>query len=257
MCQTELRGENAVQSDVNGRTSEISKKIPAPKTKEVINSVSFETAPSGVQSNISQQLDVEMSNDTGNNNNNVKTSDFIDINNDDWYTAQLQMTMTINSNKNNNANPNSNPTNKEYHQLFSPKKSKWVQVRAYMEKTETQVFKAQNITEGITIQPHFPDDSRKILHVLPVEDVSHHTFCLPENELSRVVLRVVPKEFPEEDIGRDLEDQGFTINSVSRMKKYEKTPIPMVLVPSDRSSKHIFDVRKILDVIVEAESQKP
>ncbi|KAG5866427.1 hypothetical protein JTB14_014001 [Gonioctena quinquepunctata] len=135
-------------------------------------------------------------------------------------------------------------------------KTKWIPLRNYMYKCVPKIgyTKVQNLNDGLKIQPN---DYKKIQDIFTRKGVPYHTFTLPEDKLLRVVFRCVPTEFDEKDIKKDLEDQGFDITSVSSMKKYDKTPMPMVLVLSGRENKSIYDVREILDIIVRAESQKP
>ncbi|KAG5862817.1 hypothetical protein JTB14_018756 [Gonioctena quinquepunctata] len=99
-----------------------------------------------------------------------------------------------------------------------------------MKDNDIRPLKSHNIVDGISIHLDSPIAYRKLHIIMQEKDIQHHVYTLQEDKPLRVVFRHVPTEFSGSDIGDDLRDQG----SVARMRKPDKSAMPMVLVTNDR-----------------------
>lgn len=70
-----------------------------------------------------------------------------------------------------------------------------------------------------------------------------------------MVLRSIPTEISDEEISKDLEEQGFKPDLVRRMRKTrDRQPMPPVLVKVSREQKNIYHLTEVLGLQVSVET---
>ncbi|KAJ8705558.1 hypothetical protein PYW08_012604 [Mythimna loreyi] len=107
---------------------------------------------------------------------------------------------------------------------------------------------ARSCQQGIKVQVATAQDYRDLTRALKERNVSFHTYSLPEETPTRVVIRRVPKEIPASEVMSDLISQGVPVQAVHRLHKARgRIEYDMVLVICDPTEGHhpIFRVKSV------------
>ncbi|KXZ75901.1 hypothetical protein TcasGA2_TC031880 [Tribolium castaneum] len=97
--------------------------------------------------------------------------------------------------------------------------------------------KARSVSDQIRIQPTTVADFRLFTRFMEAERIPFHTFTLPEEKTTRVVLRGIPVQVSTDEVFADLKRQGFNPISTHRMHT-GKRQLPLVLLqaPLDQAN---------------------
>ncbi|KAK9710028.1 Reverse transcriptase (RNA-dependent DNA polymerase) [Popillia japonica] len=95
------------------------------------------------------------------------------------------------------------------------------------------------------------------LSVIRKEAEANNIKILNEEEALKVVLRGIPTDFSEEDVQGELEEQGFPVLKVKRMKRF-KEDMPMMLVDVKKSDegKKLFALKEVVGMKIKAEAKR-
>lgn len=148
------------------------------------------------------------------------------------------------------------PTTKKIPPIVLRNKSSWVRIDNEMRRRKLNIVKANNVKHGIQLQAATVDDYRGITRMLSDDKHEYHTYELKEDKPLKVVIRGVPQGIPPEEVKSDLEQQGFKVNNVFRMRRRnnKNDELPLVLVALPREQKKIFDLKTVCRLVVSIES---
>lgn len=138
--------------------------------------------------------------------------------------------------------------------IFLKEKEKWTTVQQIILKNKINTTKCRMTATSIQIDPATAEDYRNLKKVLQSENIQFFTFDLPSEKKLKVVIRGVITQLSEEEIKKDLEEQGYPATRVIRMKGRQGTVIPLVLVEIDKQFKTIYDIRNCCGLAVKIES---
>ncbi|KYB24722.1 hypothetical protein TcasGA2_TC031008 [Tribolium castaneum] len=94
---------------------------------------------------------------------------------------------------------------------------KWQRVSSVANERKYGFTKARSVSDQIRIQPTTVADFRSFTKFMDEEKIPYHTFTLPEEKNTRVVLRGIPVQVSMEAVLQDLKLQGFNPVCVHRM----------------------------------------
>ena len=132
--------------------------------------------------------------------------------------------------------------------LYIQDKAKWTEVSKWCNDRKITYTNARATQQGIKVQVPSSKDHRELTSLLKVRNVSFHTYSLPEEAPTRVVIRRIPKEIPAEDILSDLRAQNVPVTAVHRLHKARGGPAyDTVLVVCEPTDGHhpIFQVKAV------------
>lgn len=127
-------------------------------------------------------------------------------------------------------------------------KTKWFAVAKVLQQRGIKWVSAQDHEEGVKIQLRGSDDYRECLRLLVERKDSHRRRPYDYERDFRVVIRGIPKEFPESEVMASLLEQGIQVRSVHRLRNKRKGAYDIVLVkidPTSESCKTIFTVKEV------------
>lgn len=127
--------------------------------------------------------------------------------------------------------------------------SKWIDAQK-----DINYSRAKNTEKGIEILPTTAYGYRTILRYMAAQNILGFANQLQEEKELKIVIRGVPVEQTENDVGNDLLDKGFHPTMVTRMKRMGGIPMPLVLVSLPRGEKEIFNLREVLCLRVRVET---
>ncbi|KAJ8728585.1 hypothetical protein PYW07_006281 [Mythimna separata] len=102
--------------------------------------------------------------------------------------------------------------------------------------------------QGIKVQVSMATDYRDLTRSLRERNVPFHTYTLPEDTPTRVVIKSVPKEIATSDIKADLVSQDIPVQAVHRLQRARGSiEYDMVLVVCEPTPGHhsIFKVKSV------------
>lgn len=132
--------------------------------------------------------------------------------------------------------------------IYIQDKSKWTDVSKMCAERQIQYTSARATQQGIKVTVPTSTDYRELVKNLRGRHVAFHTYSLPEEKPTRVVIRRIPKEIPTQDILEDLTSQSIPVSAVHRLHKARGgDEYDMVLVICDPVEGHhpIFKVRSV------------
>lgn len=132
--------------------------------------------------------------------------------------------------------------------IFLQEKAKWTEVSKACVDLKIRYTSATSTQQGIKIKVPTSDDFRALSRLLVGRNYAFHTFSLPEEKPTRVVIRNIPKEIPSEDVLNDLINQKIPATAVHRLQKARGgEKYDMVLVICDPVEGHhpIFKVKSV------------
>lgn len=139
-------------------------------------------------------------------------------------------------------------------------KNAWSSVESFFLKNNYVATKAQNTSEGIRIFPASVTDFRKMTSLLHERQLPYHTFELPEEKVLRVVIRGIPCEVSCDRVLEGLVAQGYHPISATRMQftrhRQPKKPMPLVLVKLPRNESSIYNLSRLVSLVVQVEPLK-
>lgn len=97
------------------------------------------------------------------------------------------------------------------------------------------------------------------VQVLKVANIKFHYFMLPEEKPLKTVLRGIPSGITEDEVKADLELKGVNVQSVVRMRRDKATPLPLMVVTSEKSEegkRKMFEVSNVAGLVVRVESKR-
>ncbi|KAK9708742.1 hypothetical protein QE152_g27025 [Popillia japonica] len=103
-------------------------------------------------------------------------------------------------------------------------------IRKEAEANNIKIVNSRITKEGVKIHTESAEDFRKLRRLLEGKNVPFHTFQLNEEKALKVVLRGIPTDFSEEDVQGELEEQGFPVLKVKRMKRFKEQGFPVLKV---------------------------
>lgn len=100
-------------------------------------------------------------------------------------------------------------------------KNKWLSLSGILKNKKINFVKAQSVAEGIKITVSAEDDYRKLYKFLKEhnEEFKFHTYSLKSDTFLKVVLRGVIQEVSETDIEKDLNQQGYQVEKITRITR--------------------------------------
>ncbi|CAG9786145.1 unnamed protein product [Diatraea saccharalis] len=102
---------------------------------------------------------------------------------------------------------------------------------------------------GLAIRVEIPisEDYRALTRLLTHHKVGYLTFALPEERKIRPVLRNVPYELATDLIHKDLNEQGFSVETVHKMHSRAGRPFPLALliIPNVPNARDIFKAKDL------------
>lgn len=132
----------------------------------------------------------------------------------------------------------------------------WLDLSKTFNEKRINFLTAESTQDGVRIRPTTVDDFRKIVHIMDEQQLPYHTYQLPEEKQLHIVLRGIPTCIPTEDIKANLQNKGFHVEGIHRMRNQKTTvPVPLVLVLLPRKDKDIFNVSELLNLIITVETQ--
>lgn len=132
--------------------------------------------------------------------------------------------------------------------LFIQDKSKWTGVSKMCMDRNIQYTSARSTQQGIKVIVPTTSDYRELSRQLRGRNIAFHTYSLPEETPTRVVIRRLPKEISTEDILSDLQRQEIPATAVHRLHKARGgEQYDMVLVVCDPVDGHhpIFKIKSV------------
>ncbi|KYB25609.1 hypothetical protein TcasGA2_TC034292 [Tribolium castaneum] len=116
--------------------------------------------------------------------------------------------------------------------------------------------KARSVSDQIRIQPATVADFRLLTRFMEAERIPFHTFTLPKEKTTRVVLRGIPVQVSTNEVFADLKRQGFNLISTQRMHT-GKRQLPLVLLeaPLDQA-KEVWKMKTVCSLMVKVEKPK-
>nr|CAH7736497.1 unnamed protein product [Callosobruchus chinensis] len=86
------------------------------------------------------------------------------------------------------------------------------------------------ITRARAVDAKTEDDYRKIVRLFKEENIPHHTFPLPSERNIHAVIRGIPVSTTEQEIKEELEQKGYALHHIIRLKRNGGKPMPLVVV---------------------------
>lgn len=132
--------------------------------------------------------------------------------------------------------------------IFIQDKAKWTDVSKMCAERRIQYTNAKATLQGIKVSVPSSADYRELVRNLRERHVAFHTYSLPEEKPTRVVIRRIPKEIPSQEILNDLTAQNIPVSAVHRLHKPRGgDEYDMVLVICDPVEGHhpIFTVKSV------------
>ncbi len=114
--------------------------------------------------------------------------------------------------------------------------------------------------ETIKILPKTVGFHRTLTKYFQANNMRHYTYQLKQDRAFKVVLRGLHSSVAEADIKEAIEEQGFTVRSVSIIRHHRtKEPLPLFFANLEPVSgvKIIYDTQYLLHTKVKFESPKP
>ncbi|CAG9794518.1 unnamed protein product [Diatraea saccharalis] len=106
-------------------------------------------------------------------------------------------------------------------------KSRWAEVSNLSTSNKINYTHAKNMGIAIRVETPISEDYRALTRFLTYHKVGYHTFALPEERKVRAVLRNDPYELATNLIHKDLNEQGFPVESVYKMHSRAGRPFPL------------------------------
>ncbi|KAJ8715725.1 hypothetical protein PYW07_010207 [Mythimna separata] len=132
--------------------------------------------------------------------------------------------------------------------IYIQDKGKWTDVSKMCMDRKIHYTNARSCQQGIKVQVPTATDYRDLTRSLRERNVPFHTYALPEDTPTRVVIKRVPKEIATSDVKADLISQDIPVQAVHRLHRARgHIEYDMVLVVCDPSPGHhpIFKIRSV------------
>lgn len=151
--------------------------------------------------------------------------------------------------------PPTNSTSAKIPPIVLRDKARWVTVNKAFKHKGWSFNKATSTSDGIKFIPSSIADYRAMSSFLTTNNEEFHTFQLPEERQLQVVIRGLPLELDIAEIGDDLKNAGFQIQTIVRMKKGpNRTVMPLILLKLPRDQTSILDVESICSIRIKVET---
>nr|CAH7728797.1 unnamed protein product [Callosobruchus chinensis] len=113
-----------------------------------------------------------------------------------------------------------------------------------------KITRAIAVDAGIRIIPKTEDDYQ--------ENIPHHTFPLLSERNIHAVFRGIPVSTTEQEIKEKLEQKGYALHHIIRLKRNGGKPMPLVVVilPKTEKSQQVFNEHELLGLSIRVEVQK-
>ncbi|KAJ8715737.1 hypothetical protein PYW07_010219 [Mythimna separata] len=132
--------------------------------------------------------------------------------------------------------------------IYIQDKGKWTDVSKMCMDRKIHYTNARSCQQGIKVQVPTATDYRDLTRSLRERNVPFHTYALPEDTPTRVVIKRVAKEIATSDVKADLISQDIPVQAVHRLHRARgHIEYDMVLVVCDPSPGHhpIFKIRSV------------
>jgi len=178
-----------------------------------------------------------------------------------WESSSVTSNSSKSSSQVSNSNPNTQPPVANHIRtppiiLTSPS---WRKIAPTIFENPTIThdnLKAKILSDGnISVQTSLPETFRIVQKLLTENNISFHSFSLPEDRTMKVVLRGIPTDITEEEIKSDLVSRGFDINLVKRFGPISKPiPICLVILKKNITASEIYEISSMFYVSIKVES---
>ncbi|KAI5717205.1 hypothetical protein M8J77_002054 [Diaphorina citri] len=126
-------------------------------------------------------------------------------------------------------------------------------------KNASPDFAIKDMKEFFRLDCKTIDVYRQFSSLLDSKGVEYHSYRLPMDRTTDVVIKNVPTSFDEEEISEELKALGFQNFKLMRVWNREKKPIPVVNLYLDKKiqkNNEIYDLTKLMNCIVYVEPKK-
>lgn len=160
------------------------------------------------------------------------------------------------ANTDNTSNPERKNKNNRVPPIILRDKTKWELIKTFCGTNHIKISHAVNINEGIRFHLTTSDAFRKVKKALDDHKIPSHTYHLPEEKTLHVVFRGVAEHIQPADIAEELKFLGYTPIKVSRMRRQDKSPMPLVTVelPRDEHHKKIYQLTSCQDLRIKVQA---
>ncbi|GJQ71967.1 hypothetical protein Trydic_g3075 [Trypoxylus dichotomus] len=114
--------------------------------------------------------------------------------------------------------------------IITKEKPKWTKTSNMTKRKIITATKCKLIQTGIQVELATKDDYRKLSKMLKEEGIQFYTFQLKSEKNLKVILRGITQDITEEEIKDDLQQQDYPVEKISRMKRRNGQPTPLVLI---------------------------
>ena len=136
--------------------------------------------------------------------------------------------------------------------IYIQDKSMWTSVSKLCAEQRVRYTSARTTQQGIKVTVPAAADYRSLSALLRGKQIAFHTYSLPEEKPTRVVIRGVPKEIGTEEVLADLRAQAVPVAAVHRLHHARgQVKYDMVLVVCDPVEGHhpIFKVKTVCSLM--------
>lgn len=126
--------------------------------------------------------------------------------------------------------------------------------------SENLDFKCKSNVNSVIVYPSSSEQYRKFVIYFKTNQMSFHTYQLPDERSARVVLRGLHHSTPVDLIKDELINLGFQVKSVCNIISRSKLPLPLFFVDFVPQSKfnEIYKLDKLLHTVIKVEDvRKP
>lgn len=142
--------------------------------------------------------------------------------------------------------------------IFVSKKCVTVGQLLHCLKSISTDFSLKDSKDFLRIDCGSPDVYRSYCPVLDKQNIEYHTYRLPQDKTIDVVVKHVPTDFTDEEVGEELKALGFADFKLMRVWGKDKKPIPVIslYLKNNGKNEEIYSVDKLLNCIVLVEPKK-
>lgn len=134
------------------------------------------------------------------------------------------------------------------------KKDRWTSISKEVTRRGWRYERAINVQEGIKMFPVTEADYRGITGFLRGNGEEFHSYQLPEDRQIHAVIRGLPVEIELEEVKAELEEKGFRIGTLTRLKRgTERTVMPLILVKVSPDQKRIYEITDLCSMRIKME----